>query len=53
MDDYKDRSDEEINHYMSNKIKRCRKCGKELDHKEIYYSTDRVCNHCKGWPAFG
>lgn len=48
MDDYEDRRETNENRYLSNKIRCCRKCGKELHYKEIFYNADKVCNRCRG-----
>ncbi|NWC62937.1 hypothetical protein [Cedecea sp. P7760] len=47
-----ERRDQEAADFISNKIKRCRKCSNELDYKEKYYFTDRICCACKGLEPF-
>lgn len=44
----KEHRDQQSNHFMSNKIKRCRQCGNELNYMEKFHFTDRVCCKCKG-----
>lgn len=50
-DDY-DQREANITSFLSNKIKRCIKCGHELDYKEKFYYTDRICNLCRGLQPF-
>lgn len=50
-DDY-DQREANIASFLSNKIKRCIKCGRELDYKEKFYYTDRICNLCRGLQPF-
>ncbi|HHT5704662.1 TPA: hypothetical protein ACTZGK_002560 [Raoultella planticola] len=50
-DDY-DQREANIASFLSNKIKRCIKCGRELDYKEKFYYTDRICNPCRGLQPF-
>lgn len=50
-DDY-DQREANIASFLSNKIKRCIKCGHELDYKEKFYYTDRICNLCRGLQPF-
>nr|VXZ85973.1 Uncharacterised protein [Klebsiella pneumoniae] len=50
-DDY-DKREANIASFLSNKIKRCIKCGRELDYKEKFYYTDRICNLCRGLQPF-
>lgn len=44
--------EQEVIDFISNKIKRCRKCGNELHYKEKYYFNDRICCTCKGLKPF-
>ncbi|MDR6348509.1 hypothetical protein [Pantoea sp. SORGH_AS_0659] len=44
----KERREQESDYFISNKIKRCRKCGNELDYMEKFHFADRVCCKCKG-----
>lgn len=50
-DDY-DQREANIASFLSNKIKKCSKCGRELHYKEKYYYTDGICNQCRGVPSF-
>ncbi|EIX9042393.1 hypothetical protein [Klebsiella variicola] len=50
-DDY-DQREANIASFLSNKIKRCIKCGHELEYKEKFYYTDRICNLCRGLQPF-
>ncbi|EKL1160129.1 hypothetical protein PQM54_004567 [Klebsiella pneumoniae] len=50
-DDY-DQREANIASFLSNKIKRCIKFGRELDNKEKFYYTDRICNPCRGLQPF-
>jgi hypothetical protein len=43
---------EDIARFVANKIKLCKKCRTELNYKEIFYNIDKICNQCKGLPAF-
>lgn len=52
MDYYEDKREDDEDRYLSKKIRCCRKCGKELHYKEIFYNSDKVCNRCKGLPEF-
>lgn len=47
-----ERRDQEAANFLSNKIKRCRRCSNELDYKEKYYFSDRICCACKGLEPF-
>lgn len=44
----KEQRDKELDYFISNKIKRCRQCGNELDYMEKFHYIDRVCCKCKG-----
>lgn len=44
----KELREKELDYFISNKIKRCRQCGNELDYMEKFHFTDRVCCKCKG-----
>lgn len=50
-DDY-DQREANIASFLSNKIKRCIKCEHELDYKEKFYNTDRICKLCRGLQPF-
>ena len=50
-DDY-DQREANIASFLSNKMKRCIKCGRELDYKEKFHYTDRICNPCRGLQPF-
>ena len=50
-DDY-DQREANIASFLSNKIKRCIKCGCELNYKEKFHYTDRICNLCRGLQPF-
>ncbi|MEY8647644.1 hypothetical protein AALP86_14345 [Klebsiella pasteurii] len=50
-DDYEQRV-LEIASFLSNKIKRCLKCSRELHYKEKFNYTGRVCNRCRGMKPF-
>lgn len=44
----KERREQQLDYFISNKIKRCHKCGNELDYMEKFHFSDRVCCKCKG-----
>jgi len=44
----KEQGEQQSDYFISNKIKRCRQCGNELDYMEKFHFTDRLCCKCKG-----
>ncbi|MDF7662384.1 DUF702 domain-containing protein [Erwiniaceae bacterium L1_54_6] len=44
----KELREQQLDYFISNKIKCCRQCGNELDYMEKFHFTDRICCKCKG-----
>jgi len=48
----KDNRDQQARNFVNKKIKRCIKCGVELNYKEKFTFNDGVCCKCKGVKPF-
>lgn len=44
----KEQRELEVKRFIDNKIKRCDKCGCELNYREKFYTSEPICFVCKG-----